>query len=183
MIFNDTSSSSNGILEIIKTLGNNIVGCEVGVWRGYNLCQILENCENINKMYAIDEYKAYMDWDGEVTEEMIEYSKSLANYHLSLLPEESKKVNFLEMKSDKAVTHINDNELDFIFIDGDHSYEFAYKDFCNFYSKVRSNGLFAGHDYSLQGVNKALLQFLKENNYSINDLKLVSNDAWYIIKK
>jgi len=182
MKFSNTACASNGLLEIIKTLGDNIIGCEVGVWQGENLCQILENCDNISKMYAVDQYKPYTDWCQEIDENLISYSKSIANSNLASISQSS-KVTFLELSSEDAITHITDGELDFIFIDADHSYEHAYQDFCNYFNKVKTNGIFAGHDYSLPGVNKALNQFLPEQNYTMEDLHRVTNDSWYIIKK
>lgn len=182
MIFNSTIESSNGLLEVIKTLGDNIVGCELGVCEGTNLCQILEHCDNISSMYAIDPYLAYMDWCGAISEQRINECKNIAMDNLTKITQ-SIKVKFLEMPSNEAVLKIGDSELDFIFIDGDHSYERASEDFLNFYPKVKSGGLFSGHDYSLVGVNRAILEFLETNEYDRSLLKLVSNDAWYIIKK
>jgi hypothetical protein len=182
MEFNDNTCSSNGLLETIKSLGENIVGCELGVAAGTNLCQILENCDNISKMYAIDPYVSYMDWCGLCTEDRINEVKRDVLLNLSKITQSS-KVSFLEMKSNDAVSIITDGELDFIFIDGDHSYERSSEDFINFYPKVKSGGMFSGHDYSLVGVNKSLMEFLERHEYDISSLKLVSNDSWYIIKR
>jgi len=182
MIFNNTTESSNGLLDVIKSLGDNIIGCELGVFQGTNLCQILEHCDNISTMYAIDPYLAYMDWCGAISEQLINECKSIAMNNLTKITQSS-KVNFLEMLSNEAVCKIADDELDFVFIDGDHSYERASEDILNFYPKVKSGGMFSGHDYSLVGVNRALGEFLQSNSYDVSDLKLVSNDAWYIIKR
>jgi len=182
MIFNSTIESSNGLLEVIKTLGYNIIGCELGVCEGTNLCQILEHCDNISNMYAIDPYLAYMDWCGAISEQRINECKDTAMNNLTKITQAS-KVTFLEMISNEAVSKIADDELDFVFIDGDHSYERASEDMLNFYPKVKSGGMFSGHDYSLVGVNRALGEFLQANSYDMSDLKLVSNDAWYLIKR
>lgn len=182
MRFNNINYASNGLLDKIKQLGDNIVGCEVGVWKAENLCQILESCSNISKMYAIDQYKPYQDWCGYIDESWINGIKQKAQENLKSI-EQSTKVLFLELSSVDAVENISDGGLDFIFIDGDHSYEKAYEDFCNYYPKVKSGGLFSGHDYSLDGVNKALRQFLSENGYEFDSLNLVTNDSWYLIKK
>jgi hypothetical protein len=182
MKFDNLSSSSNGLLQYIAKLGDGVVGCELGVSRAYNLCQILEYCSNIAKMYAIDPYLPYQDWWGFVSESSIQNDKHEALNNLNSI-EQSNKVEFLEMTSTEASSKIEDSSLDFIFIDGDHSYERAYEDFCNYYPKVKSGGLFAGHDYSLTGVNQALRQFLPENGYEFGQLMLISNDAWFMYKK
>ena len=182
MKFNDEKCSGYGLLETIKSLKGNIVGCELGVSEGFNLCQILEHCDNVTSMYAIDPYMPYMDWCGEISQYRIDESKKLAMSNLASVSQ-SEKVNFLEMTSSEAVLKMSDNELDFVFIDGDHSYERASEDMMNFYPKVKSGGMFSGHDYSLSGVNRALCEFMQKHSYDASDLKLVSNDAWYIIKR
>jgi hypothetical protein len=182
MKFNNLGCSSNGLLQYISKLGDSIIGCELGVWAAENLCQILESCPNIIKMYAIDPYLPYQDWDMYMDETVINSVKRKAVHNLNSI-QQSSKVEFLEMLSSEACHKIEDDSLDFIFIDGDHSYERAYEDFCNYYSKVKSCGMFAGHDYSLTGVNQALRQFLPEKGYGFEQLTLISNDAWFIYKK
>ena len=71
--------------------------------------------------------------------------------------------------------------FDFIFIDGDHSYERCYEDLNLWYDRIRPGGLFSGHDFSLPGVNKALLQFRTERNIK-GFFKVIPNDVWFWIK-
>ena len=89
------------------------------------------------------------------------------------------------MHSQQARTHLDNSfpltKLDFIFIDGDHSYERCYEDLNLWYNKVRPGGIFAGHDFSLPGVNKALHQFRTENNIK-GFFKVQKYDVWYWIK-
>ena len=49
--------------------------------------------------------------------------------------------------SKTAHRHFAEGSLDFVFIDGDHSYEGVKLDILNFLPKVRPGGLIAGHDY------------------------------------
>jgi len=86
-----------------------------------------------------------------ISQETIDNVKLKASENLESIAR-SEKVQFLEMDSTQASTIIGNDELDFIFIDDDHSYE----DFCNYYPKVKSGGIFHGHDYSLESV-KAIL--------------------------
>ena len=50
----------------------------------------------------------------------------------------------------KAARCFLDGELDFVFIDGEHSYEAARLDIEAWWPKVRSGGLLMGHDYDRQ---------------------------------
>jgi len=70
--------------------------------------------------------------------------------------------------------------FDFVFIDGDHSYEGSSADFEAYYPLVKKGGIFAGHDIVLPGVSKALKDFFKED---FSKIKQVSNSGWYLIKE
>ena len=77
---------------------------------------------------------------------------------------------------------IADNSLDWIYIDGDHSYKGAKEDMVSWYPKVRSGGIISGHDYinwpemtpeemknhdylRTNRVYMAVDEFCEENNY------------------
>jgi hypothetical protein len=53
----------------------------------------------------------------------------------------------------------------------------------NYYSKVKSGGIFAGHDYSISQVNSALLEFLLSQDISLSEVVLLANDSWFFYKK
>ena len=46
-----------------------------------------------------------------------------------------------------AVKDIEDSSLDFVHIDGDHSYDFVMQDIILWGRKVRIGGIISGHDY------------------------------------
>jgi predicted O-methyltransferase YrrM len=64
------------------------------------------------------------------------------NQKLYLLKEDSHKEETLE----EVKKILNGNQLDFLFIDGDHSYEGVKKDFEMYSSLVRKGGMIAFHD-------------------------------------
>ena len=70
-----------------------------------------------------------------------------------------------------------DIKIDYLHIDGDHSYEHAKHDISTYYSKVRSGGLFSGHDFSLPGVTRAVKEFREENNIK-EQIMFTNNDVW-----
>lgn len=59
--------------------------------------------------------------------------------------------NFIQYDSHLAHILYAENTIDFIFIDGDHSFKGCYEDLVNFYPKVKKGKIFAGHDYSKKG--------------------------------
>jgi predicted O-methyltransferase YrrM len=66
------------------------------------------------------------------------------------------------------------NYFDLIFIDADHSYQSVKKDILKYTSKLKKNGILAGHDIDYPGVNKAVTEMIK-------DFDIGPNNVW--IKK
>jgi len=60
---------------------------------------------------------------------------------------------------DVAINYV-DESLDFVFLDGDHSYDSIKKDICAWLPKVKKNGIIAGHDFSNQypGIIQAVME-------------------------
>lgn len=179
--FNTTSAIH--LPELINQLGSNLTGLELGVWYGTNMGYLMDNCPNIKTMHGIDPYEPYQDWNRYIDQDMMDKAKQSAIDILN---------NFTDCKwylwtntseqiaADALILGIN--KLDFIFIDGDHSYERCYQDLNLWYDNVRPGGLFSGHDFSLPGVNRALLQFRQERKIN-GFFKVIPNDVWYWIKE
>lgn len=172
-------TSAIGLVEKISHLGPDVVGCELGTSYGFNLVYFLENLTNIKKVYAIDPYMPYFDGpSGLVPKDVMDKVKEL--FLINTEPYKDKVV-FINKTGDDAVADIPDNSLDYIFIDGDHSYEAVTNDLKNYFSKVKVGGIFSGHDYSWPGVTKAVGEFRDSNNIS-TPIQFCANDVWYWIK-
>ncbi|GAI57889.1 unnamed protein product [marine sediment metagenome] len=80
-----------------------------------------------------------------------------------------------------AVNLIPDN-LDFVYIDGNHAYEFVKEDIKNYWPKVKKGGVFGGHDYynlsKAREVKKAVDEFVKENKLKL----FTGNIDWWVVK-
>lgn len=182
MSLNYKTTSALELTSLISKLGPSVVGLELGVWYGTNMGHFLEECPNIRLLFGVDPYQPYQDWNRYIDQGMMDAAEASAynitsNFHGRAL--------LLKMHSQQARTHLDNSfphtKLDFIFIDGDHSYERCYEDLNLWYNKVRPGGIFAGHDFSLPGVNKALHQFRTENNIK-GFFKVQKYDVWYWIK-
>lgn len=170
--------SAIGLVDHIKALGDKITGCEIGVSYGFNLVYFLDNLSNINKVYAIDPYAPYDDGPaGWISKEVIDRVKLCM---LDNIEDHKDKVIFLNTTSREAHKQIPDESLDYIFIDGDHSYEAVIEDVNNYYSKVKSGGIFAGHDKSWPGVTRAINEF--KEAVGLLEPSSCPNDCWYWIK-
>jgi hypothetical protein len=64
-----------------------------------------------------------------------------------------------------------------IYIDGDHDYIGIKNDLINYYPKLKTGGIFAGHDYTEDcGVPLAVNEFLDEKNLKLS----VSRTSWIL---
>ena len=79
-----------------------------------------------------------------------------------------------KMDATQASTQYNNNSLDFVFIDADHSYEAVKNDILHWYPKVKVNGMIGGHDEMHEPVSRAVKEIFGEYN--------VIGNCWYIIK-
>jgi len=174
--FSKVYVSGAGIPEYINRLGEGTIGLELGVWTGENFSYILQQCPGIKTLHGIDQYKPYEDWNRPITQEMIDDVKLQAFSNIKASGHED-KVIFHEVSAKEGLDLIPDGSLDWIFVDGDHSYEHAKHDISAYYSKVRSGGLFSGHDFSLPGVTKAVKEFREENNIK-EQIMFTNNDVW-----
>ena len=182
MLFNKDFLPSNELNDYIKQLGDNVVGCEIGVCHAENFCHMLEMCDNIQKLIGIDPYTEYDDYGGPVSQGMTDNFKEVTFQNLELIGA-GDRAEIRIMTSDEAASTIENGYLDFVFIDGNHSQEYVRNDLRNYYDKVKVGGIFAGHDYSLASVQLELKQFLVERNIPEEKLKLLRNDSWMIYKE
>ena len=174
---NTASPSGEGLIEPINELKGKLVGVEIGVCLAHTTESFVKGIKNLKKLYAIDNYPTFVDWGGaDFNKERQDLMKEAAKE--KLIPYKD-KVEFLHVSSEEFVKTLKDESLDFVFIDGDHSFEAALKDFQNYYPKIKKGGIFAGHDIQLDSVRNALTYFLKERT---NEVTGVTNSAWYLKK-
>tara|TARA_X000000368_G_C23052120_1_gene721936 strand:+ start:3189 stop:3824 length:636 start_codon:yes stop_codon:yes gene_type:complete len=85
------------------------------------------------------------------------------------------RFNLIRKKSNKAYLDFEDNSIDAIYIDGDHTYRGVIKDIKYWAPKVKPGGLIVGDDYlTFSGVKKAVNQVFPNFNESGN--------TWFSIK-
>jgi predicted O-methyltransferase YrrM len=169
------SYNFNVLKELLKEMNILVhnVGVEVGVLDGGTSWYLLQNLPSL-RLISVDPYKAYVEYD-QARMNQAEYS---AFQRLSPFGERS-----IRIKEDSvtASRFIEDGCLDFVFIDGDHSYEGVKSDIAAWYNKVRPGGLFCGHDYSWPGVNRAVHEFAEEHKLEGFSTPMAS-DIWGVRK-
>jgi predicted O-methyltransferase YrrM len=170
--------STRGLAPYVKRLGDKVVGIEIGTCRAESTAYLLEKCPNIDKIYTVDPYKAYDDWNGEITQETVDKFMKVAKANLKPY---GKRFEMVREQSVNAADKFDNDSFDFIFVDGDHSYDATLADCIRYYPKLKKGGLFCGHDYSsIEAVYRAVTDFREKNKIS-SPINLSTNSTffWY----
>jgi predicted O-methyltransferase YrrM len=145
---------------------------EIGVLCGKSTCYLMEEIQNQNKkikVIAIDNFSAelrYLNPKLPAPEQLEEVA--VANLEEFF----NKGLTLITGDSAKTADNYKDEEFDFIFVDGDHSYEQAKLDITAWYPKLKKGGIIAGDDYHPNhiGVIKAVDELFPD--------KTVENYIW-----
>lgn len=119
------------------------VGAEIGVMRGGYSKVICQNNPQA-KLYAIDSWKAYEQYDDFTKESQF---PDFYNYAVNLLSKYNCKI--IRKSSMEAVGDFKDESLDFVYIDANHALKYVVEDIVEWTKKVRKGGIVAGHDFKL----------------------------------
>jgi len=164
---------------IKKTFGNKeLVGAEIGVYKGENSLSILKTLK-IKKLYLIDPYKKYNNYDNPYDENIFDFEKIMkkAKKLLKKYP-----VEFIRKFSIDASVGIE--KLDFVYIDGNHTYDFVKEDIQTYWNKLKKGGVLAGHDIENgeyednNGVVDAVMEFVYKNKLRL----FIQSPDWWIVK-
>ena len=156
---------------IKKTCKGPLVGAEIGVLKGQHARSIL-NGLTIRRLYLVDPYINYSSYPEKFE---FDFIKQTANKNL-----EPYKDNIVWINKKFDYGQIPE-KLDFIYIDGNHVYEFVKIHIEIADSLVKTGGIVSGHDYyhhgNFAGVGKAVDEFCNKNGFKLNTSDI---DWWYI---
>ena len=129
----------DGLVELWRDLGYK-VGCEVGVARGSFSTLMFKGIPGL-KMYLVDPYEDYAGARKRRGKDHTEGEK--------VAREKMKGFDavFIKKPSETAFLDIPDNSLDFVYIDGNHKYDYVMLDILLWSRKVKKGGMVSGHDY------------------------------------
>lgn len=153
---------------------SNAIGIEIGTAEGITTEYLLRTIPDLT-LYGVDPYPIYEDWDGNTPnaennkQQMLQKTQPYQNrYH------------HIFEGSDSVADDFDDDSMDFVFIDGEHTYEQVQKDCANYWKKVKPGGLLIGHDFArIEAVNRAVTDFAESIDKEIKNAK---QDLWYIVK-
>lgn len=161
------NSAVSSVIQVINLMDYK-VGVELGISYGHSTTTMIENCYNLEKLYAIDSYRPYVDYytsNAEVDIYEIDIIKNIALKTFSGLKDKNKLKVIIE-DSDIIVDQFNDGELDFVFLDAHLNSEHIKKDLEKWYPKVRSGGMVAIHDTDYKTVAEEIQLFMDRINFS-----------------
>lgn len=160
-----------------------LTGVEIGTFRGVNAHAILSFLP-METLYLVDPYLQYEEyseaWIPNHTQSDFNDDYDMAKKRLRKY---KNKIRFIKMKADEAITIscLIPDGLDFVYVDGNHDYEYVKRDLELYYPKLRTGGVIGGDNFEVefQGVPRAVLEFI-----DAKDLRLYGSDKdWWVIKK
>jgi predicted O-methyltransferase YrrM len=143
--------------------GNSLRGAEVGVMNGVHAYGLLDRMPNVFHLYLIDPY------DGD-------YAVYKTNGVSNLAVFEDRKT-FIHKRFRDCTSSDIPEVLDFVYIDGDHSYSEVQRDLVKAVEFVKPFGVVCGHDYQMPDVRKAVEEYCNDNN---RDLRTWGGEWWFI---
>lgn len=219
--FNNMSLSPGGLTELDyidiekilskeNTLGlhffakDNMKIADVGCWTGSSTVLMGNLVKNTNsKVYAIDWFKGSNEGNMIFCGKFFNIKEILKD-NISFW-DLNNTVEIIESLSHLAAERFENNSLDFVFIDANHSFDYCIRDISYWFPKVRPYGVIAGHDfenfitnldeYSIPepegtgmhtGVIKAVQTYFKRNNHEVKKVPKTGDSfssVWYVRKK
>ena len=126
-------------------------GAEVGVWRGGNAADLLAHFKNLS-LLLVDAYDAKLSRSISNTKQD-EYQKAFEEAWTYTFPYRTRST-FLLTDTLTAAESVEDQSLDFVFLDASHDFDSVRDDILAWRSKVRPGGIMCGHDYDGRGDKK-----------------------------
>jgi hypothetical protein len=182
-------ASSGSIIHLLNcNLPENAIGVEVGLGKAKNFTFLLKECSRFLKLYGVDQYLPYDDYlqgvyNPDVPAKSFDESKidsikiyAEVNIAKSKYPE---KAEILIGSSVECASKFEDNTLDFVFLDSYLTPQDVNDDLRAWFPKIKSGGIFSGHDVDFDVVYEEVEKFSKEFN-----IKNISyyNECWAFIK-
>lgn len=180
--YTKTDSNYRSIYHLINQYPDSI-GIELGIYRALSFCGILDCCPRIKTLYGVDNWQPHIDNKYDINGftvdiKDIEISKQIA-FHNIKYNKNHAKARLYENNSANVVDKFSDNYFDFILIDTYMNEQDVKDELERWWPKVKTNGIFAGHDWDTNAVKNAVIPFFNNKNIFVSDY----DNLWVSIKK
>lgn len=166
-------------------------GVEVGVQKGIFSEIILKSWEG-QTLYSIDPWLEFSK-DEYIDDANVPQNKQEELYQETLerLKPFGNQSKVIRAKSEEAVKLFQDEQLDFVYLDAQHTYEALKKDIERWFPKVKKGGLLGGHDYiddgiyaeGVYGVMSAVNEFVRKEKLDLILSNELRSPSWFVLKK
>ena len=163
-----TGIQRDGLQDLIDDLPSGLVMVEIGCFSGESAEMFLQSGK-INKLYGIDSWSP--SYTSKCSMQDVEGAFDVVQAR------HKGKIIKLKGVIDDYINELLD--IDFAYIDGDHSYGFVKNDIQKTLTKLKPNGFISGHDYNHPGVRGAVNEVLGLPDKIYEDFSWV---FWNVLK-
>jgi len=176
MMHKPFSDNADNILPFILP---NTIGAEIGVWKGYSSKKFLK--KNLKKLYLVDPWSIEAFLLSPELDYISKYAKTVGSNNPAdfqklydsiylNLAEEMKEYPEAEIFRQCSVDWFDSftgEKLDWIYIDGDHTYTGVKSDLENSLNVMKEDGIIFGDDFHQPEVKTAAYEFIAEHDLTI----------------
>jgi predicted O-methyltransferase YrrM len=143
--------------EAVIAAGAEAVFVEVGVFQGKSLCYLAARSLESGKKIAIHGFDNFSQVDG---------NQHVCEANIRMMIDAGANITLHIGDSAAGAELFADGSVDFVFIDGDHSYEGVKRDIAAWTRKVKPGGMICGHDFTntWPGCMKAVTELVGSAN-------------------
>lgn len=136
---------------------------EVGSLLGRSSCFLGVEIINSGKRISVDFIDPWFKYDEDAQyADKVPDRKAYITFLNNIGKVDGLQHRAIRLESKEASSIYSDESLDFVFIDGDHSYNAVLEDLKSWYHKVKPGCVISGHDYGFPEVNGAVQHFFQE---------------------
>jgi hypothetical protein len=159
-----------------------IIGAEIGVFMGITAGRVLRERKNVIHIlvdpWGGDKDESYLNSGSQDAEKDQDYFEEVyLRAMLAIAPYRDRTIVHRKKSVDAARDYKN-KVLDYVFIDGDHSYEGASRDIAAWLPKVKPGGWIGGHDYDkprFAGVTQAVREV-----FPLDEIQQDIDTTWFV---
>jgi len=148
----------NILIDLLRTRPH-AWGAEIGVFEGDTSHRLMEALPGVKHLICVDPFEHYPEQTVTLNPKKAkfhdaDYNQVMGTFTRNMEPHKS-RYTLMRDYSTNAARLVEDHSLDFVFIDGNHAYEYIVADIKAWLPKIKLGGLLSGHDYKVKGHNRS----------------------------
>jgi predicted O-methyltransferase YrrM len=135
---------------VFSQLADNSIIVNVGTYKGKSLSLMLSYVEASGKsikIYSVDDWSDILYGDD---------GQDIKSIFIENMQDDINKFELIELDTCDASKLFNNNSIDFVFLDTQHSFTHVSKETNCWMPKVKKKGIISGHDYHWENVKNAV---------------------------